>query len=147
MIYLLLELSIIGVSLSCLYILIFKHYPGGIIVPVYFAMYMYQPGRIIGTLSTALIIVFAYKLLSKKLLIFGRRRFVFLLVLSVFVTLVINLLINTYSLETVGYRTLGAIIPGLLGNNITRQGFVVTLFSLFIVSVLTFFSYRLVFIL
>jgi poly-gamma-glutamate biosynthesis protein PgsC/CapC len=110
-------------------------------------MYLYQPRRIIGTLAIAFIVVLVYKLLSKKLLIFGRRRFVFLLVLSIFVTLIINSFTNTYSLETIGYRTLGAIIPGLLGNNIARQGFVVTLFSLFIVSVLTFFSYRLVFIL
>ncbi|MFO7882404.1 MAG: poly-gamma-glutamate biosynthesis protein PgsC [Kosmotogaceae bacterium] len=143
----LLELSIIGVSLSCLFILLFKYYPGGIIVPVYFAMYMYQPKRIIGTLIIAFIIVLIYKLLSKKLLIFGRRRFVFLLVLSVFLTLIINSFTNTYALETIGYRTLGAIIPGLLGNNIARQGIVITLISLFIVSVLTFFSFRLVFIL
>ncbi len=147
MIDLLLELSIIGVSLSCLFILLFKYYPGGIIVPVYFAMYMYQPKRIIGTLVIALVIVLIYKLLSKKLLIFGRRRFVFLLVLSVFLTIIINIFTNTYALETIGYRTLGVIIPGLLGNNIARQGFVITLISLFIVSVLTYFSFRLVFIL
>jgi poly-gamma-glutamate biosynthesis protein PgsC/CapC len=127
--------------------LLFKYYPGGIIVPVYFAMYMYQPRRIIGTLAIAFIVVLVYKLLSKKLLIFGRRRFVFLLVLSIFVTLIINSFTNTYSLETIGYRTLGAIVPGLLGNNIARQGFVVTLVSLFIITVATFFSYRLVFIL
>lgn len=143
----LLELSIIGVSLSCLFILLFKYYPGGIIVPVYFAMYMYQPRRIIGTLIIACIVVIIYKLLSKKLLIFGRRRFVFLLVLSTFITLIINSFTNTYSMKTIGYRTLDAIIPGLLGNNIARQGLVVTLLSLFLVSVFIFFSQRMVFIL
>ncbi len=81
------------------------------------------------------------------MLLFGRRRFVFLIVLSSFLSLALNLLFKSYLIDFAGYQTLGILIPGLLANNIFKQGFVITLLSLFTVSVFVFFAFKLVFLL
>ncbi len=141
-----LELSVIGIICSSLYTLIFSIFPGGIIVPVYFSMYLFQPSRIIGTLCIALMATFIFKVLSKKLLIFGRRRFVFLLILSSFLSLLLNYLFKEFSIVLTSYQVIGLFIPGLLANNMVKQGILLTLSSLFIVSVFVFFTFRLVYI-
>lgn len=142
-----LELSVIGIICSAVYILIFDLYPGGIIVPVYFSMYLYQPQRLMGTVLISILCVFIFRFLSKRMLLFGRRRFVFLIVLSSFLSLALNLLFKSYLIDFAGYQTLGILIPGLLANNIFKQGFVITLLSLFTVSVFVFFAFKLVFLL
>ncbi len=140
-----LELSVIGVIVSSLFIMVFGFFPGGIIVPVYFSLYLFQPSRIIITLVISILAVFIFKLLATRLVLFGRRRFVFMIVLASFLALLFNAFFESYSINVSGFQTIGILIPGLLANNLYRQGFLKTLSSLFIVSTMVFFIYRLVF--
>ncbi|HOO34109.1 MAG TPA: poly-gamma-glutamate biosynthesis protein PgsC/CapC [Thermotogota bacterium] len=142
-----LELSVIGIICSCIYILLFDTFPGGIIVPVYFSMYLFQPARIAGTLLISVPSVIILKLLSKKLLIFGRRRFVFLLILSAFLYLLLSFILDEFFSGLNAYQVIGLFIPGLLANNMYKQGIWKTLLSLLTVSVFIFFTFRLVYIL
>ncbi len=137
-----LELSLIGILVSGFFILIFNYYPGGIIVPVYFSFYLSQPKRLFSTLLIAMIASLIYKLISKKMILFGRRRFVFLIVLSTFLSLSINFLLNDYHYGFSGYQSIGFLIPGLLANNIIKQGFLITIISLLTVSIIIFFIFK-----
>jgi len=142
---LILELSLIGILVSCFYILLFHLYPGGIIVPVYFSFYLTQPTRLFATIMVSLISVFIFQFISRKLIIFGRRRFVFLIILSAFLSLLANYFFQDYQSGLTVYGSIGILIPGLLANNIIRQGFFVTMASMFTVSIITFFLFKVFF--
>ena len=49
--------------------------PGGIIVPGYLALYFSEPLRLVATLIDAALAFAAVRLLSKRLILFGRRRY------------------------------------------------------------------------
>ena len=140
-----LELSLIGILVSCFYILLFNVYPGGIIVPVFFSFYLTQPFRLLATIMVSLISVVIFQFLSQKLIIFGRRRFVFLIILSAFLSLLTNFFFQDYQSGLTVYGTIGMLIPGLLANNIIRQGFFVTIASMFTVSIITYFLFKVFF--
>ncbi len=140
-----LELSLIGILVSCFYILLFNVYPGGIIVPVFFSFYLTQPFRLLATIMVSLISVVIFQFLSRKLIIFGRRRFVFLIILSAFLSLLTNFFFQDYQSGLTVYGTIGMLIPGLLANNIIRQGFFVTIASMFTVSIITYFLFKVFF--
>ncbi|MFW6248294.1 MAG: poly-gamma-glutamate biosynthesis protein PgsC/CapC [Bacteroidota bacterium] len=137
-----LELSLIGIFVSGIYILIFNVFPGGIIVPVYISLYLTQPKRLFSTLLIALLATIIFKYFSKKMILFGRRRFVFLIVLSTFLSLFINNLLNDYYIGFSAYQSIGLLIPGLLANNMIKQGVLITFVSLFTVSIIIFFIFK-----
>jgi poly-gamma-glutamate biosynthesis protein PgsC/CapC len=142
---LILELSLLGILISCTFILLFNIYPGGIIVPVYFSFYLFQPKRLFATFIIAFISTLIYKLISKKFLLFGRRRFVFLIILSAFFSFFINILLYDYQYGFSAFYSIGFLIPGLLSNNIIKQGFLITLISLLTVSIVIFFIFKVFF--
>jgi poly-gamma-glutamate biosynthesis protein PgsC/CapC len=109
-------------------------------------MYLFQPTRLIGTVLISVLSLLIFKLLSKRLLIFGRRRFVFLLILASFLSLCVNFVFKAYAIDFVGYQAVGVFVPGLLANNMSKQGGMITLLSLFTVSTFVFFTFRLVYI-
>jgi len=135
---------IIGIVVALLWAEITGLLPGGIIVPAFMALYLDQPLRVAATLAAALLGLGCYKLLAGRLLLFGRRRFVLLILLGgVFgqLWLVVWPHLGPASLDL---RVVGWIIPGLLANNLERQRFWPTLASLAGASVLTYFLAKLV---
>jgi gamma-polyglutamate biosynthesis protein CapC len=135
---------IIGVVVALLWAEFTGLLPGGIIVPAYLALYLGQPLRVAATIAAAFLSLACYKLLADRLLLFGRRRFVLLVLLGgVFgqLWLVVWPHLGPASLDL---RVAGWIIPGLLANNLERQRFWPTLASLAGATVLTYFLARLV---
>ena len=117
---------------------------GGIIVPAYIALYLDQPLRVAATVAAALLALFSFKWLSRYFVLFGRRRFVLLILLGgVFGQLWFVFWPSLFS-TPLDLRVIGWIIPGLLANNCQRQKILPTLASLITVSVLTFFIARIV---
>lgn len=119
--------------------------PGGLIVPGYFAIYLNQPWRSLATLAVAFLTVGLYRLACKYLILFGRRRFVFMILTGVVLAQAWSLLWPRLFSEPISLRVIGWVIPGLLASNLERQKILPTLASLIIVSVLTFFLVRLFF--
>ena len=95
------------------------------------------------TLAVALLTLAAYKILVRHLILFGRRRFV-LMVLVGAVLAQAWLLLSGPSAAPAGLRVIGLIIPGILASSLARQKPVPTLASLAAVSTLTFAVARLV---
>jgi poly-gamma-glutamate biosynthesis protein PgsC/CapC len=142
---LILEFSLLGILIACTFILLFDIYPGGIIVPVYFSFYLYQPKRLFATILIAFITTLIYKWISPKLILFGRRRFVFLIILSSFLSLFIHFILNDYHYSLSAFHSIGLLIPGLLANSIIKQGFFITIVSLATVSIIIFFTFKVFF--
>jgi len=108
--------------------------PGGIVVPGYIALYAAQPLALATTLVIVLLTWLAVEGFSRLVILYGRRAFFaavtvgFLLKWLVEQVLVVNLGMS-YELVIIGY-----IVPGLIANEIRKQGLWETLFSLVIVS-------------
>jgi poly-gamma-glutamate biosynthesis protein PgsC/CapC len=133
------ELVFLGLLLSLVFVGITGFYPGGIIVPSYLVLFMEQPQRIAGTLLAACLTFVCYKFASRYLILFGKRRFVFMvLVGAVWTFLWIQVFpsIFPFSLE---FRVIGWVIPGLIANHFERQGFIITTASLITVTVAVYF--------
>jgi poly-gamma-glutamate biosynthesis protein PgsC/CapC len=101
-------------------------YPGGIIVPGFLAWYVPFPGRIVLTFIIALLTVLLYKLISARTLLFGRRRFIFMLITGALLSTAYHLFLAGASPLPLDSRVVGMIIPGLMANNAEKQGIVKT---------------------
>jgi len=136
------EISFIGLLVSLLFIGITGFYPGGIIVPSYLVLFIDQPARIAGTLIAAFLTVLCFKLASQYLILFGKRRFVFMILIGgvwTFLWLQFLPFIFPASLE---FRVIGWVIPGLIANHFERQGVIVTTASIVTVTVVVYFLGR-----
>jgi poly-gamma-glutamate biosynthesis protein PgsC/CapC len=113
--------------------------PGGVIVPAYLALYLDQPLRVGATVAAALLALLSFRLLSRYFVLFGRRRFVLLILLGGLFGQLWLILWPRFFSSSLDLRVIGWIIPGLLANNCQRQKVLPTLASMITVSVLAYF--------
>ena len=113
---------------------------GGIIVPGYFALYLHNPLMVIITFLISLITYSVVLILSKFMLIYGRRRLIICLLLGFLFGYLLRLILditgfqiminnNWIELEYIGY-----IIPGLIASWMDRQGIIRTISVILIVA-------------
>ncbi|MGD2121460.1 MAG: poly-gamma-glutamate biosynthesis protein PgsC [Gemmatimonadota bacterium] len=124
------ELPFIGLLISLAIIGLTGVYPGGIIVPSYLVLFITEPERIVGTLIAALLTFLAYSAASRWLILFGRRRFVFLLLLGGLWSILWRAFLPTFFPVSLEFTVIGWVIPGLIAHHFERQGVLVTLGSL-----------------
>jgi len=110
--------------------------PGGIVVPGYIALFLDQPIRILITLLMALLTYFLVNMLSNYVILYGRRRFFSMVIIGFLLKWIIEELIIKIPISGIELRSIGYIIPGLIANEMRRQGILPTLYSLVIVSVI-----------
>jgi len=132
----------LGLLLSTVMVELTGVYPGGIIVPGYMALFLDQPARIAVTLLASVLAYGSYRLLSRRLLLFGRRRFAILLLLGAGWALLMQLVLPPLSGASFTWQAIGWVIPGLIANTFARQNVLATLLSLSVVTVGTFFLMR-----
>jgi poly-gamma-glutamate biosynthesis protein PgsC/CapC len=136
------ETLIIGIVIALLYSEWADLYPGGIIVPAYMALYLDRPLKIVITIAVAFFALLSYRLLSRFFILFGRRRFVLLLLFGAFWAFAWGIVWPHLFGPSTGLKAIGWIIPGLLANNLEKQKKLPTLAGLLTVSVLTYFCAR-----
>jgi poly-gamma-glutamate biosynthesis protein PgsC/CapC len=139
-----LETLIIGLVLALLWAEITDISPGGLIVPGYFALYLDQPLRAAATLLVALMTLAVYRLLAGRLILFGRRRFVLMVLAGAALSQAWLLVAPSLVAAPAGLRAIGLIIPGILASSLARQKSLPTLASLVAVSTLSFAVVKLV---
>lgn len=139
------ELSLIGLFITAVFIGISGIYPGGIIVPSYLVLFINQPQRIITTLIISLITLTCYKLLSRFTLLFGKRRFIFMIITAAFWTYIWSVVFPVLFFIPVEFRVIGWVIPGLIANHFLKQGIFITIGSLTFITILTHIIGKLVF--
>lgn len=138
------ETLFIGIVVALFYTEVTGLYPGGIIVPAFLALFVDQPARIVSTLILACLSLLVYKLVARYFILFGRRRFVLMLLLGGLGVQAWLLVAPSWFSGPPELRAIGWIIPGLLANNLEKQKFLPTLASLATVVVLTYFLANLV---
>ena len=131
------ETLIFGLAAALLFVEITGVMPGGLIVPAYLALHFGQPGRVAATLAAALLALGIFRIASRFFLIFGRRRYVFLLLLGALFGQVWLLVWPQLGIGRFDLRVIGWVIPGILANNLARQKFWPTMAGLATVTALT----------
>lgn len=110
------QIILLGVMVS----MIFTELTGlsaGLIVPGYLVLALHSPGRIAVTLAVAAAAVLLCRLASRWLILYGRRRFAFLILLT---------FLLSWALSVCGllpFSVIGVLMPGILAREIDRQGF------------------------
>ena len=97
----------------------------GLIVPGYLVLCFESPQRIAYTIALSLCAVGLCRLLARVVILYGRRRFAVLLVLTYF----LDLALRTVGLVSGGLSMIGVLIPGILAREFDRQGIVDTLLA------------------
>lgn len=101
---------------------------GGMVVPGYLALDFHEPLRILGTVVISLLTYGALQLLSRYMLIYGRRRIVMAVLIGfAFGALSRQLLVFRLHGAPLDLSTIGFVIPGLIANWMERQGVLPTL--------------------
>ena len=111
---------------------------GGIIVPGYIAMNLESPQRLIITFGISILTFLIIKLLSKFIMVYGKRR----LVLALLIGFLLGCLSRSENMITAGLGTtdfivIGNIIPGLIANWMDRQGVLRTISTVLITAGIT----------
>ena len=111
---------------------------GGIIVPGYIALNLESPERLVITFGISIITFLVLKLLSKFIMVYGKRR----LVLALLIGFLLGYLSRSENMITAGLGTtdfivIGNIIPGLIANWMDRQGVLRTISTVLITAGIT----------
>ena len=123
------EIVLIGVAVSLLFSEFTGLSPAGLVVPGYIALSLQSPIRVAYTLLVALVAWGCAKLLTRWMILYGRRRFAVLILL----TYVLNALIIGIGILPFDPGMIGAVIPGIIANEFEKQGILKSLLSLSVV--------------
>jgi poly-gamma-glutamate biosynthesis protein PgsC/CapC len=130
---------LIGVAVSLVYAERTGVIPAGLVVPGYLALVLDQ------VIFVAFILLISFvtflvveKGVSRWVILYGRRRFLAMMIVGVLCKLVFDRLYPALPFEVYEFRGIGVIVPGLIANAIARQGVVYTLSSTLLLSGLTF---------
>jgi poly-gamma-glutamate biosynthesis protein PgsC/CapC len=129
------ELIIFGVLASILFHELTQISPGGIIVPGYIALLLDDPLRVAVTIALSLLTWGAVRLLSGYVILFGKRRFAVFIIVSFLLRFLTGLVTAEANLPVTAALVIGYLVPGILAQEIDRQGAVKTLSSMMIVAV------------
>lgn len=123
------NIILIGIAISLIFSDITGIIPCGIIVPSYIALNLNNPKKLAYSFLIILLTIVVIKLLSKVCIIYGRRRFALMILTSY----VINLIIIKLNIIPNNPGLIGVIIPGIIANQLEKQGFIVSILSLIFV--------------
>jgi gamma-polyglutamate biosynthesis protein CapC len=126
----------IGIAIGFIFYEIVGLSPGGIVVPGYIALFIDQPFRIAVTVGIAILTVYIVYFLSNYLILYGKRRFLSMILISFLVKWLVESFIFQFPTTTIEIQSIGYIIPGLLANEMQRQGILPTLLAMAIVAIL-----------
>jgi poly-gamma-glutamate biosynthesis protein PgsC/CapC len=133
-----LQLFIIGLVVGFIFYELTGISPGGVIAPAYFALFIYEPDRITMTVIIAMIVYGIIRMASQYFILYSRRKFLLAVLLSFFLKLLIDNLIQPAEIMKLDLQSIGYIIPGLIANEMGRQKITSTLLSLGIVTLIIF---------
>ncbi len=122
---------VIGLALSLLVTEVFGIVPGGIIVPGYMALICDTPALPLLVLLISFITFGIVKyILPRFMMLYGRKRFVAIMILSVLLALAFEFAYPRIPFATFELRGIGVVMPALIANCYFKQGVKHTLFAL-----------------
>jgi len=127
------NIIILGVLISIIFYELTEISPGGIIVPGLMVMFIGQVDRMIYTVIIAILTYLIVKFLSNYIIIFGKRRFALLIIISLLINFLLEFVLNSLSINLLSVSIIGYTIAGIIANDIYKQGIKKTIPALTIV--------------
>lgn len=138
---------VIGVIISLIFSEKFGIVAGGMVVPAYLALYFDSIENILIVYLISFVTCFIVKfVLPKFMIIYGRRKFVACMVISVIMKILIEFLFPLFPFEVFEFRGISIIVPAILANTYTKQGVKVTVISSILVSLVVFIILNIIYI-
>jgi poly-gamma-glutamate biosynthesis protein PgsC/CapC len=109
---------------------------GGLVSAGYLAFFIEQPYRILSTSLLSILTCLIVKLLQKFTIIYGRRRFMITVLISLCTSYFINRSFFYMADVNQDLRIIGYIIPGLIANDMLKQGIFKTLVMVYLSAIL-----------
>ena len=109
---------------------------GGMVSAGYLAFYFSEPMRILSTFLLSALIALILRLSREFLILYGRRRFMLSILLSILFVYALAKAYFILSPLSLDLRVIGYIIPGLIANDMEKQGIIRTSLALIIVTAL-----------
>lgn len=106
---------------------------GGMVSAGYLAFYFSEPMRILSTFLLSALIALILRLSREFLILYGRRRFMLSILLSILFVYALEKAYFILSPLSLDLRVIGYIIPGLIANDMEKQGIIRTSLALIIV--------------
>lgn len=122
------DIILLGVIVSILYAELTGYTPAGLVVPGYMVIQLKSPERIIATLVIALLAYFICRLLSNVVILYGRRSFAAMVLVSSALHWALGLLAGGLYPGMIG-----CLVAGIMGRDFERQGIWQSLVSMVIV--------------
>lgn len=97
-------------------------FTGGLISAGYLAFYIEQPYRILSTIGLSLVVYGITLLVGKLVILYGRRRFMLTVISGILLGWLYESMSYYFSGVSQDLRIIGYIIPGLLANDMCKQG-------------------------
>lgn len=123
------EIVVAGVAISLIFAELTGLSPAGLIVPGYIALSMQTPRRVVYTLAVAVAAWGCARLLSRWMILYGRRRFAVLVLLA----FAIDTAVSSLGLLPYDPGLIGVLVPGIMAQEMEKQGLVKSLLSLAVV--------------
>ena len=131
-----LELFFVGLVVGFVYYEVTGISPGGVVAPAYCALYVREPNMILTTVLIALAVWAVITILSKRFVIYGRRRLLLAILIGFCIKAAIAVWLQPAVALTLNLQSIGYIVPGLIANEMARQKVVPTVVSLGTVSLM-----------
>ena len=109
---------------------------GGMVSAGYLAFYFSEPMRILSTILLSTLIALILRLSREFLILYVRRRFMLSILLSILFVYALEKAYFIMSPLSLDLRVIGYIIPGLIANDMEKQGILRTSLALIIVTAL-----------
>ncbi len=130
---------VVGLAVSLLFSEYFGVNPGGMVVPGYLALVCDDIGQMLIIFGVCLMVYLTVEhVLPRFVILFGRRRFVATLIVSVILKLTLELLYPALPFAVLEFRGIGVVTPGLIANCCAKQGFRYTIPAVLGATYLTF---------
>lgn len=113
---------------------------GGVVVPGYLAFYLDQPARLAATFGAALLTLLLVLGLARITVLYGRRKFAAMLLVGFLVNMAMSASLTVLATSAsagsvVDLRAVGFLVPGLIANEMSKQGILITIAMTMIVTV------------
>jgi poly-gamma-glutamate biosynthesis protein PgsC/CapC len=117
---------------------------GGLVSPGYLSFFLDQPVRLLSTMILSVIIFLCLRLMQRFLILYGRRRFMAAVLMSLAGTWIFEQFFFYANAINQDIRIIGYIIPGLIANDMIKQGLAKTIAMVLLVAILVRFIIMLV---
>jgi poly-gamma-glutamate biosynthesis protein PgsC/CapC len=113
---------LLGIVSSFLYTELTGYLAGGLVSSGYLALFLGQPLRLAATFAIAALARILVGFLSRKMIIYGRRRFMALVLAGMALSWAWETFAGFLPLPGSDMRIIGFIVPGLIANDMWKQG-------------------------